>query len=69
MSGSTARTGPEWVRDTDKRVTNLERAGVIHIGSWALWEDETGRLVAGKDGRTVVLADVTAQVDERTNPT
>lgn len=50
------QTGQQWVRDQNRRTTALERPTTARVGAWSLWEDEDGNLVAGRDGRAIVLA-------------
>ena len=57
------QTDKEWVRDVSRDVDELKRATVARIGSWALWEDAAGNLVAGRDGKAVVLARITDLAD------
>lgn len=46
----------EWARDVERRLSRLEQPQQIRVSTWSVWEDEAGRLVAGKNGAVVVLA-------------
>lgn len=46
----------EWARDVERRLSRLEQPQQIRVSTWSVWEDEAGRLVAGKNGSVVVLA-------------